>query len=346
MLFLQKISFNIFPHEDFPPGRAPEDPAAGVAERDGNAAGAKEFHDGYIRRFPLFLIHFPREKPGRMNTYLECIPCFLKQALFAAREATDDEATIKRVLDTVASHIPDIPLDSPPPYSARFVYGAIREITGAKDPFRDLKAESIQTALHHYKKMKALVENSCDPLRTAARIAIAGNVIDFGSHQHFDLEKEMKEALENPLSIDHYESFKRNIENARTVLYLGDNAGETVFDRILIETIGKNTIYAVRDVPIINDATVEDAQKSGIDSVARIISSGCDAPGTILQRCSKEFLDIYRNADVILSKGQGNLECLSNAQEPIFFLLKVKCAVIVRSLGAPNGGMILKDARL
>jgi uncharacterized protein with ATP-grasp and redox domains len=281
-----------------------------------------------------------------MKTYLECIPCFFKQALFAAREATDDERKIKRILDTVASRIPDIPLGSPPPHTARLIYGAIGEVTGVSDPFRALKDQSIRTALGHYKKMKSLVESSSEPLRTAAMIAIAGNVIDFGSHQNFDLEEEMNTVMEKPLSIDHYESFKRTVASARTILYLGDNAGETVFDRILIETMGKNTIYAVRDIPIINDATLEDARKSGLDSVARIMSSGCDAPGTILNRCSPEFMEIFRIADAIISKGQGNLECLSDETGPIFYLLKVKCSVITRSLGAPKGGMILKDARL
>jgi uncharacterized protein with ATP-grasp and redox domains len=276
-----------------------------------------------------------------MKTYLECIPCFMKQALFAAREATNDDRKIKQVLDAVATRIPDIPLDSPPPNTARYIYGAISEITGTPDPFRKLKEESIRIALGYYEKMKAAVGNSEDPLRTATGIAIAGNVIDFGSHQHFDLEAEMNSVLEKPLAIDHYDSFRRSVENARTILYLGDNTGETVFDRILIETIGKRTIYAVRDIPIINDATIEDAENSGIGSSARILSSGCDAPGTILERCSAEFLKLFRTADIIISKGQGNLECLSEETGPIFFLLKVKCPVITRSLGAPNGELVL-----
>jgi uncharacterized protein with ATP-grasp and redox domains len=281
-----------------------------------------------------------------MKTYLECIPCFFKQALFAAREATNDERKIKQVLDAVGSHLPEIPLDSSPPQTARTVYGVIREITGVSDPFKKLKEESIRAALRLYPKMKALVEGSDDPLFTATRIAIAGNVIDFGSHQHFDLEEEMKTVLEKPLSINHFDSFKHAIENARTILCLGDNAGETVFDRILIETMGKDTIYAVRDIPIINDATTEDARNSGIEQSSKIMSSGCDAPGTIPQRCSKEFLDVFRSADVIVSKGQGNLECLSEETGPIFYLLKVKCPVITKNLGAPKGGMILKNARL
>jgi damage-control phosphatase, subfamily I len=130
------------------------------------------------------------------------------------------------------------------------------------------------------------------------------------------------------------------------VLYLGDNAGESAFDRVLIEVLGKNTAYAVRVVPIINDVTFEDAEKSGINGVARILSSGCDAPGTILKRCSPEFLDLFNKADLIISKGQGSFETLSGEEGPIFFLLKVKCPVIARQLDVRLGEMILGDGRL
>ena len=281
-----------------------------------------------------------------MNTYLECIPCFFSQALFAARAATRDEKKAKQVLDRVAGLIPGIPLDNPPPETARLIYSAVREVTGVLDPFKAHKDESIENALSLYGGLKSAVESSEDPLRTAVRIAIAGNVIDLGANPDFDLEGEMKEVFKRELWADHYESFKRSLEEARTILYLGDNAGETVFDRILIETMKKDTVYAVRDIPIINDATIEDAQKSGIGKVARIVSSGCDAPGTILKRCSQEFLDILGMADVIVSKGQGNLESLSGQEGPIFFLLKVKCPVIARHLGTKTGEMILKDGRV
>jgi len=177
-------------------------------------------------------------------------------------------------------------------------------------------------------------------------MAIAGNVIDLGADPDFDLEGEMRNLFTKDLLEDQFESFKHRLENARTVLYLADNAGETVFDRILIETMRKETVYAVRDIPIINDATIEDAQKSGIGKVARIVSSGCDAPGTILKRCSQEFLSLFAAADLIISKGQGNFESLSAEEAPIFFLLKVKCPVIARHLGAQPGEIILKDARL
>jgi uncharacterized protein with ATP-grasp and redox domains len=281
-----------------------------------------------------------------MKTYLECIPCFFKQALFAARAVTDDERDIKRVLDKIAKIIPDIPLNNPPPETGRLIHTAIRVLMDVHDPFKTYKDKSIKSALRLYGALKSEVEQSEDPLRTAVAIAIAGNVIDPGANQNFDLEGEMKDVMERPLSIDHYESFKRSMKNAQTVLYIGDNAGETVFDRILIETFQKNTIYAVRDIPIINDVTVENAQKSGIDRIARIISSGCGTPGTILKRCSPEFIDIFRTADIIVSKGQGNFEGLSDEKGRIFFLLKVKCKVVARNLQAEEGGMILKNSRL
>ncbi|MFP4036926.1 MAG: damage-control phosphatase ARMT1 family protein [Desulfobacteraceae bacterium] len=281
-----------------------------------------------------------------MNTYLDCIPCFLKQALFAARAATNDDKRIKEVLDRVARLTPSIPLGNPPPETARLVYGVVREVTGVEDPFKAHKEKSIQKALSLYDELKSLVKNSKDPLHTAVRVAIAGNVIDLGVNQAFDLEAEMKDLLQRRLSARHYRCFTQNLEKARTVLYLGDNAGETVFDRILIEALGRDTVYAVREVPIINDATFEDAEKSGISEVARIVSSGCDAPGTILKRCSPEFLEIYNNSDLIISKGQGNFESLSEEKGPVFFLFKVKCPVIAGHIGVDIGEMILKDARL
>jgi len=281
-----------------------------------------------------------------MNTYLDCIPCFLKQALRAVRAVTHDERTAKLVVEKVSKLIPDIPFNQPPPETARLVYSIVQEITGVADPFKTYKNKSIEQALSLYEELKPVVDHSQDPLRAALKISIAGNVIDLGANPEFDLKAEMKHVMNSELSVDHYESFKRSVEKARKVLFLGDNAGETVFDRLLIETLGSVPVYAVRDAPIINDATMDNAQKSGLGEVAHIISSGYDAPGTILKKCSREFIDIFKTADIIVSKGQGNFESLSEEQTPIFFLFKVKCSVIARHAGAPEGCMILKDNQL
>ncbi len=277
-----------------------------------------------------------------MKTFLDCLPCFLSQALRAARIATDNEQVIKQVLDAVGMMLKDIPLESTPPESGRRIYRTVSEITGVRDPYRAIKAESTKKALGLYASLKSLVEESDDRLLTAVRIAIAGNVIDFGANWDFDLEAEIEQILERDFAICDYGAFKNTLDRAREVLYLGDNAGECVFDRILIEEMNKPVVYVVRGVPIINDATYEDAVAAGIEKVATILSSGTDGPGTILKTCSAGFMEVYNNAEFIISKGQGNYEALSNEERPIFFLLRTKCSVIANDIGVKERDIILK----
>jgi len=277
-----------------------------------------------------------------MKTYLDCIPCFFRQALFAARAALDDEEKIKQVLDRIGDLVSEIPLHSSPPETGREVYRIVREVTGVNDPFASLKDESIRKALALYPSFKEVVETSGDPLETAVRLAVAGNIIDFGADPDFKLEQDIQEALRREPAINHFDVLKNKLKGAREVLYLADNAGETVFDKIFIEAMAKPVVYAVRDRPVINDATVEDAIKSGLDEVARVVSSGCDAPGVIPNRCSEEFLDLFQRADLIISKGQGNYETLSSEQRPVFYLLKAKCPVIARDLGVKQGDTVIK----
>ena len=271
-----------------------------------------------------------------MKTYLDCIPCFFKQALFAARAAIDDEKKIKEVLDRVGTLVSQIPLDSSPPETGRVVYRTVRQVTGIDDPFASLKAESIKKALALYPSLNEMVEISGNPLETAVRLAVAGNIIDFGANPDFQLEQGIEETIRKEPGTNHYEAFKNKLEGACEILYLGDNAGETVFDRLLIETMAKPVTFAVRDRPVINDATVEDAMKSGLDEVAELISSGCDAPGVILNRCSEEFLDHYERADLIISKGQGNYETLSSEQRPMSLPETLVSNKEIRSSNTPD----------
>ena len=277
-----------------------------------------------------------------MKTYLDCIPCFFKQAIFAARAALSDEETIKAVLDRVGMLISRIPLHASPPETGREVYRIVREVTGVNDPFAGLKAESINRALALYPEFKEAAGGADDPLETAVRLAIAGNVIDFGADPDFQLEEDIEAIVAAQPATNHFDTFRQTLARARSVLYLGDNAGETVFDRILIEVMGKPTVYVVRDKPVINDATVTDAAQSGLDTVATIISSGWDGPGVLVDRGSEAFLHHFRTADLVISKGQGNYETLSSEQRPIFFLLKAKCPVIARDLGVNVGDTIIK----
>lgn len=289
-----------------------------------------------------------------MKTYLDCIPCFFKQALEAARLAGVDKNKQNAILHELARALPKFSLNSSPPQMGWIIHRLIKVMTHEKDPYIKIKQKSNRLALRIYNKLKKRIEHSNDKLLTALELAIAGNIIDYGVKNSLDVTKELKNILEGTnkavknedKNLFNYSAFKSSLKGADTILYLGDNAGETVFDRLFIEEIkkiyrDKKIFYAVKESPIINDALIEDAYVSGIDTCAEIISSGSDAPGTILSLCSKNFLSRYKKADMVISKGQGNFEALSAAKREVFFLFMAKCPVIARDIGCNVGDVIL-----
>jgi uncharacterized protein with ATP-grasp and redox domains len=289
-----------------------------------------------------------------MRSYLDCVPCFFKQALEASRLCGADEPTQKKILYDIALRLPDIPLASSPPEIARIIYGIIRKRTGRADPYEKLKDKSNRLALKIYPKLKKKVALSRDSLLTAVELAIAGNIIDYGVKNSLNVKKEIDKILSEEesvirterRSIFNYRSFKRALKGSANILYLADNAGEVVFDRVLIEEIrsahpDKKVLYAVKEKPVINDALKKDAEDAGIDISAQIITSGLDTPGTVLSLCSKGFLDIFWTADMVISKGQGNFEALSDCGRPVFFLFMAKCPVVARHVDCRLGDIIL-----
>jgi len=277
-----------------------------------------------------------------MKTYLDCLPCFMSQALRAGRIATNDERKIKALLDDVGCLTKEIPMENTPPETGDLIYQKVREITGIQDPFKHIKKQHIHEALALYPKLKQIVNDSSNKLLTAIRIAIAGNIIDLGVGKEFDILEDVNRVLKQDFAIFDFEEFTAHLEKAESILYLGDNAGESVFDKILIEELGKPVTYVVREIPVINDVTFEDAISSGLDEVAEIVSSGSSAPGTILKLCSDDFLHRFNHADLIISKGQGNYEGLSNVQRSVFFLLIAKCRVIANDLKVKENDIVLK----
>jgi len=287
-----------------------------------------------------------------MKTYLDCIPCFFRQVLEGARIIGVNPKTQKKIIDGFARRIPKMSLKSSPPEIARFGYALLKEISSNGDPYKYVKQKSNCIALRLYPKLKNKVSYSKDRLLAAIELAIAGNVIDFGVKNNLNVETELKMILakENESihkkSIFHYSEFRQVLKGAKNILYLADNSGEVVFDRILVEEIkkaypDKDIFYAVKARPVINDALVEDAKVCGIDKIVRVISNGTDAPGTILTLCSKEFKRIYKSSDMIISKGQGNFESLSQERRPIFFLFMVKCHVVAEETKCKIGDTVL-----
>ena len=289
-----------------------------------------------------------------MRMYLDCIPCMINQGIFAARETGCDLDRQKAVVDAIARRIPDFSMDAAPPEMAVDVYTIIRRITGSDDPFSAVKRASNQAALSVYPELVKRVKEAENPLLTAVQIAVLGNILDYGANTNIDMKHEIRKILEEEAAaIDGEESrlfdlasFESALKGAGEVLCIGDNAGEIVFDRVLMEYIRREypetTLrYAVRGRPIINDVTMEDALEVGMDRVCGVVSSGCPAPGAVPALCSGEFLRLLQSADVIISKGQGNYEALSENDYPVFFLLRVKCPVIAKDIPANIGDVCL-----
>ena len=284
-----------------------------------------------------------------MKTFLDCVPCIIRQTLDSVRLATPDEAVHQRVLREVLRTAAEMDPRKTPPEMAQWVHRRIREHVGQGDPYRQIKDRFNRMALKLYPTLRQWVEESNRPMETAVRLAIAGNVIDLGVYARLS-ESQVRESVTHALSASFdadMDEFSRAVSEAERIFYLTDNAGEIVFDRLLIERMppGKLTV-GVRGFPVINDATMTDAEDTRITELAEVIDNGSDAPGTILGDCGKPFVDCFNKADLVISKGQGNYETLSEVDKDIYFLLKVKCPVIARDIGCEMDSLVLRHSRL
>lgn len=273
----------------------------------------------------------------------ECIICRLRQALDVCNFVDSDEAkkraTLKRVMQILIAGM-DSETNEDLGYQ---IQDELRKITNQHDPYKNAKRKSIEEALAIYPKLVKLVRDSNEPLRTAVELSIAGNVIDFGPSNHHDINQSIDEVLNSKKSHFDFDLFMEELIKAKTILILADNAGETVFDRVLIEQLDQDIYYAVKSAPIMNDALVEDARASGFPERVSIIENGSSAAGTLLSRCSKEFINLYQSSDMVLSKGMANFETLAGESRRIFFLFKVKCGMISRKYNLPLYEYVLLD---
>ena len=278
-----------------------------------------------------------------MRTYLDCYPCFLRQALEAARQLGADEWKQKIVLERVLELLRGIELSSTPPQIGDQVHRLVREELGSSDPYRAFKESATREALALLPRLRKAVRESNDALDTAVRLSIAGNIIDAGIHCSYDLWPTVERVLSQPFAVEDLDVLRERLAGVPFVLYLADNAGETVFDRLLVAALGVPVVYAVKGAPILNDATLEDARMAGVDREAQLLSTGSDAPGTILERCSERFRKVFADAQLVIAKGQGNYETLSARGAKVFFLLQAKCPVIAQDLGVPVGSIVLRQ---
>ncbi|AXX92875.1 hypothetical protein CPU12_03865 [Malaciobacter molluscorum LMG 25693] len=283
-----------------------------------------------------------------MNITNTCVECIKAQIYKATKLLKIDDSLANEINEEVIRKSSNFDFSKTPPYVAKEVYELLAKKINMNDPLEDLKQKSIKNAISYLPIIKEEIKNAKDKLFTSLKASVAGNVIDFAITREFSLEEEIKNIFHTDFAINDYKSFKQKLENSNQLLILSDNAGENVFDKELIKTIKSlypyiKIIYATRGKPIINDITTKEALQINMQKYCEVISSGVDTPGIEKSQASKEFINIFDNSPLILSKGMGNFECLEAYQDDrIFFLFKVKCDVVASKIKRQVGEIVLK----
>lgn len=279
-----------------------------------------------------------------MKTSVDCIPCFVRQTLEAVRFVSTYPSVHEGVVREILRCLARFDFDQPPPVVGQMIHRRLRELTGNPDPYKSVKERYNRLALEMLPELREQVKQQPDPLLASVRLAITGNVIDFAAISGLTedgVRSSISRALAEPFSID-IDRLRREIKRASSILYLADNAGEIVFDRLFIEQLPTDRItIAVRGRPVINDATLDDARAAGLDEIARVIHNGSDAPGTVLDDCDLTFQAHFNAADLVIAKGQGNYETLNDEKKNILFLFRIKCETVASRTGFKTGTNVL-----
>ena len=276
----------------------------------------------------------------------DCLPCLYNQTLRLAKVAGCNEECSVEVLHEGAKFLASLALDRTPPEAAAELYPMLSRIIGTDDPYEEQKLRSIQKAKELLPWVEQKLKESEDPLKAALRAAVAGNVIDFATQVSFDLEEEVKAIFEARFAIDEMEGFIQRSQKSKDLVIIGDNAGEHLFDKLMIEVFHRyfpnlRIYYFVRGRPIINDVTMKEAKMVGMDEVCEVVDSGVDTPGFLMERANERARRIYKEADLILAKGMGNFECMESYEDArLFFLFKVKCSVVAARTGCTIGDLL------
>lgn len=282
-----------------------------------------------------------------MNITSDCITCFLNQSIRVAKNLNlDDDKTEK--LTKIAEETLSKHKDVTPVIVVSDLYPKMGDFVGSSDIYAELKEKSTKEALKLLIDVEATLDSMEDRLKGAIKASVAGNVIDFSTPELFDLSKEFQTVFQTPFAIDNQDKFLDRLKSAKSLMIVGDNVGEHVFDKLLLKEINRvypdiELYYATRGVPIINDVTMKEAKEIGLDEVATVVDSGVDTSGLDYSRASSSFMEIYNSIDLILAKGMGNYEALDEVDDSrIYHLLKVKCSVVGSSIGANVGDLIFK----
>jgi len=271
-----------------------------------------------------------------MHIKPDCITCIMNQTLKVSKLLGVDDTTGKKLLDSTAEILIRHDLAQTPPQIAKETYGKISQLTGNADPVAEAKALATKMAL-------SVDTSFVQTLHDAVKFAVIGNVIDFGAQKQLDLNETIQSHFHRRFGIDDFEIFEKELKTAKTLVYIGDNTGEHIFDKLLIETIKKlydiEVYYFVRGEPIINDVTVKEAEI--LRSCATVIDTGVPTPGYDLSYANVSSRALFEKADIVLAKGMGNFESLyDETDRRVYYLFIVKCNVVAEAIGQEVGELI------
>ena len=278
----------------------------------------------------------------------ECVECIINQSVRVANLITDDESLKNKIISSTKLLSKDFSFNNTPPEIASYVYENMADIAKKYDLYDEVKQNSTKKALSFVPLLKEKLLDSNDKFLTAIKIAVAGNVIDLAAQVEFDLDEELNKIFYTNFAYDDVDILKQELEKSKTVLLIGDNVGEHIFDYMFIEVLQDfypkiKFSYMVRGNPIINDVTIKEAKEAKFDELCELVDSGVNTPGFAYNRANKYSQELFDSVDLVLSKGMGNYECMSELQRKnICFLLKIKCNVVANSLNKNLGDIVCK----
>lgn len=287
-----------------------------------------------------------------MKITYECLSCLTKQVIKVATISTDDISMQQKIIKKLFSELSALTFEESSPYIGWKINKYINKELNILDPYKQIKDNCNQLAVNLCEefKLQDLIDNSDFPAETACRMAIAGNIIDFSAHDYIsegEIRKTIQRCLDDTLYGDKIENLMEHVKNSKKILYLADNSGEIVFDMLFINQLPKEKItYVVKNGPIVNDATMQDAIDIKMNELVRVIDNGSDAQGTILELCSDNFKKEFNSADLIIAKGQANFETLNYIKDKnIFYLFKAKCMPVAKYINCNVGDLVMKKIR-
>lgn len=292
-----------------------------------------------------------------MNHRPQCIPCFLNRVLQMTDQATSDSWLQRKLLGEAMGNLAHVDDEATPPEVMHAIFKSTAKTLGTADPYAESKQTWIQEVLANEEKIRSGVQAGEDPLVSSLLLSLLANEADDELRADFTLKDLLESAAERELDSDGVDEFIAAIEQARKVLFVHDSTGELFFDRLLLEQViarapvGTTITSVLRSTAVLADAVQDDARALGLDQVADLIDPGLDCLGLPLSECSTDLQDAFREADLVIAKGQAAYQSLSVDRQvreaedkEIWFLFRVKCPVMAREMAAEIGSLIVEPA--